>query len=88
MSENKTEVHETIEEYCCACNYDQAVFERRVKLAIESKMSDLMGKVEKKRLLEELPPEYEVQGFLGAHQKTAVIAFNKALDEVLLLMKK
>lgn len=56
--------------------------------AVSKREKEIAEEVEKKRLLENLPSEYEIQGFLRAHQKTAVVAFNKALDEVLSILNE
>lgn len=63
-------------------------FAKLIREILSTREKEIAEEVEKKRLLENLPSEYEIQGFLRAHQKTAVVAFNKALDEVLSILNE
>lgn len=76
----------------CYKNRDRKTMYNWIRTRLENLIYDrekeIAEEVEKKRLLENLPSEYEIQGFLRAHQKTAVVAFNKALDEVLSILNE
>ena len=77
---NKEEAHETLEGYCCACDYDQAVFEDRIQ----------KGKEEATEAAETKAEEYMMkarQRIIGVLRQIGTIETEEDMEKVIKVIK-